>query len=318
VWFVGGAIVSGAALILAALVVLAGLARGYSFFTKKSIRDAPVWDWAGEIASGAAAVAGGLAVAAIFWYGLVGASRRVLRDVGASVVEAETDDTRLRRLVNVVDALALGMGVSRPTLAVIDDPAPNAISTRRWSSRTLAVTTGLLDLPRAELEAVCAHEMAHLHASDSHWITAATATVAASRGLSEVVLVIGGLLVVLGFYTDLWSVLAVGIGLAIVGGLAVYLAERTARRIRAEGDEVADVAAVLLARDPASLGAVCARLCLEPQRVTRTSARAEYLWFERVPGADDPGEWAAAELEARARAAYAEARVPFDWPPQTS
>ena len=72
-----------------------------------------------------------------------------------------TEEPELR---NIVEALALGLGVPAPKIYVIEDSAPNAFATGRDPQHaSIAVTRGLLDkLDRAELEGVIAHELSHV------------------------------------------------------------------------------------------------------------------------------------------------------------
>ncbi len=69
----------------------------------------------------------------------------------------------------VSENLAIGAGVPKPKLYVIDDSAPNAFATGRDPKHAVIVaTTGLLDkLNRTELEGVVAHEMSHVRNYDT-------------------------------------------------------------------------------------------------------------------------------------------------------
>lgn len=95
-----------------------------------------------------------------------------------------------RYLVNVSEAVAIGAGVPRPRVYVIDNPAPNAFATGRDPQHgTIAVTTGLLELlDRQELEAVVAHEMAHIRNYDIRFMSMLAATVGAIVLLRDVAL----------------------------------------------------------------------------------------------------------------------------------
>ncbi|MEK6206810.1 MAG: M48 family metallopeptidase [Chloroflexota bacterium] len=68
------------------------------------------------------------------------------------------------QLRNVVEALALGLGIPPPKIYLIDDSAPNAFATGRDPQHaSVAVTSGLLQkLDRTELEGVLAHELSHV------------------------------------------------------------------------------------------------------------------------------------------------------------
>ena len=80
---------------------------------------------------------------------LVGGARPLLSDPGPA------------RLANLVESVALAVGIPEPTLLVRQDPAPNALVTGRDPRRAaLVVTSGLLDrLDRLALEAVVAQQL---------------------------------------------------------------------------------------------------------------------------------------------------------------
>lgn len=69
----------------------------------------------------------------------------------------------------VAENLAIGAGVPKPKLYVIDDPATNAFATGRDPKHAvICATTGLLSkLNRTELEGVVAHEMTHVRNYDT-------------------------------------------------------------------------------------------------------------------------------------------------------
>lgn len=323
VWVVAGAVFAGGAAAGAGLLILGALAYGWSRLLDRSIRDFPFWGWAGEVAEVLGTIVGLVIAGTIVIYGLFGAPAKLLHAVGARTLDGtgqpDPDPVASGRLRNVAEELALGLGVGVPRLALIDDPAPNAMSVRQWSRRTLVATTGLMRLPRDEVEAVLAHEMAHLHARDARWITAAESSVASAHRITGLIVGLGGLIAALGFYLDLmFSLIALGALLAVVGGIGRLLVGRAMSRIRREGDELADVAAILLARNPESLGKVCERLMADPLVVATRPEIARLVWFELVPDDGVSLVAAARELDARADAAYAEARVPRPRPAATS
>jgi heat shock protein HtpX len=103
----------------------------------------------------AAAVVGGL------WWA---AEPSALRRSGAHPATVGIEP----RLHNLVDGLCAASGVEKPSLHVIEDPAPNALAVGRSVDHSaIAVTRGLLDaLTRVELEAVLAHELSHIKNED--------------------------------------------------------------------------------------------------------------------------------------------------------
>lgn len=95
-----------------------------------------------------------------------------------------------RYLVNVSEAVAIGAGVPTPRVYVMDNAAPNAFATGRDPKHgTIAVTTGLMALlDRQELEAVVAHEIAHIRNYDIRFMSMLAATVGAIVLLRDVAL----------------------------------------------------------------------------------------------------------------------------------
>jgi heat shock protein HtpX len=97
-------------------------------------------------------------------YSLTSGDRMVLRVSGA----VPADPARYPQLHNLVEALAIGDGIPKPTVYVIDDPSPNAFATGISPQRaSITFTTGLLDtMNREELEGVAGHEMSHIKNHD--------------------------------------------------------------------------------------------------------------------------------------------------------
>ncbi|MBI3189458.1 MAG: M48 family metalloprotease [Ignavibacteriales bacterium] len=90
--------------------------------------------------------------------------------MGGKIIEnIERDDAANKPIVNLVHEMSLAAGVTMPAIYIVYDTDPNAFSTGRdpWHA-SIALTTGLLKkLNRAELQAVIAHEMAHIRNYDT-------------------------------------------------------------------------------------------------------------------------------------------------------
>jgi heat shock protein HtpX len=74
------------------------------------------------------------------------------------------DPAQYLQLHNIVEALAIGEGLPKPEVYVIDDPSPNAFATGTSPQHAaITATTGLLAMMnREELEGVIAHELSHI------------------------------------------------------------------------------------------------------------------------------------------------------------
>jgi heat shock protein HtpX len=122
----------------------------------------------------------------ICWYSWKKGPERVLWATGAREVLEPADDNQ-RRLVNVVEEMAIASGIPRPRIFVVPDADPNAFATGLEPGRAaIAVTEGLLTtLNREELQGVVAHEMAHIRNFDTRLMTLLAAMVGAIALMSD-------------------------------------------------------------------------------------------------------------------------------------
>ncbi|GAC1515285.1 MAG: zinc metalloprotease HtpX [Gemmatimonadaceae bacterium] len=112
------------------------------------------------------------------WYGATRGADRVIWSCGAwELVEPVTDAQR--RLIDVVEEMAIAAGIPRPRIHILDDAAPNAFATGRDPAHShVVVTTGLLDVcSRDELQAVIGHEVGHIKNLDVRLMTLLAALV---------------------------------------------------------------------------------------------------------------------------------------------
>ncbi|MEZ3117732.1 M48 family metalloprotease [Halobaculum sp. MBLA0147] len=211
----------------------------------------------------------------------------LLATVDATVVDRETYPdlhARLTRVAGLADAPV-------PDVAVVDSPVPNSCSVAGATGGTVVVSTGLLEeLDDEELDAVLAHELAHLRNRDAVVLTLASflpalvagsyTPVASSRlddlpataqwtlgGLGLAVAyglavpsLPGGPLSLASLSTFVVGAVAVavfgGVALGAAATLTVYLARSLAR----EREFGADRAAARLTGSPATLADVLERL----------------------------------------------------------
>jgi heat shock protein HtpX len=159
------------------------------------------------------------------------------RRLGGTVVTAERRPAALEaaqaaRLVDVAEGLFAVFGLTTAEIRVIDDPAANAISVGRSPDRGVVfITSGLVVLlDRIELEAVLAHELAHLKRGDT----------------------VSGSIAVLGFDS-------LGRYLTILGRVA----DRVAGTDR---EPLADLAAVAVTRYPPGLISALEKIAAAPTR----------------------------------------------------
>jgi heat shock protein HtpX len=209
------------------------------------------------------------------------------------------------QLFNVFDEVCIAAGVdgpNKPTLHIVDDPAPNAFATGiKRDDAHIAVTTGLVEqLPRYELRAVLAHELAHVINDDIRAVTVAVATAGLVAILANVLA------------RALWFGGARGgrgrgggggggggaaqIIVLVVGLVAIILAPLAAQMIcfavSRQREYLADATAADLLRDPQSMVNALRRIDGVPHTLQRFDAATAHLWF------DEPNETGRGESEA--------------------
>ncbi len=200
-------------------------------------------------------------------------------------------------LHRLLDEVCVSAGLTtRPKLYVVDDPAPNAFATGlSLEDSHVAVTTGLVErLPRYELRAVLAHEVAHIVNDDIRAVTVAVATAGLIALLADVVIratIYGGRGRARSGGRDAGGAQAV---LMIVGFLAVLLAPLAAQLIRfavsRQREYLADATAAQILRDPQSMVDALRRLDEDRTPLTRFEAANAHLWFEEPNDLEGRGQ----------------------------
>jgi heat shock protein HtpX len=127
-----------------------------------------------------------LIAGAVCWYSWKKGADRVLWATGAKEILTPGTDAE-RRLVNVVEEMAIASGLPKPRVFVVPDADPNAFATGIEPTKAcIAVTEGLLNsLSREELQGVVAHEMAHVQNFDTRLMTLLAAMVGAIALMSD-------------------------------------------------------------------------------------------------------------------------------------
>src|SRR5699024_3737765 len=90
---------------------------------------------------------------------------KIALELGGRQVSRDSQDLHERRLINIVDEMAIAAGIPSPPLFVLDaESSINAFAAgARPSEAVVAVTRGTLErLNRDELQGVIAHEFSHI------------------------------------------------------------------------------------------------------------------------------------------------------------
>src|SRR5690606_27305877 len=99
---------------------------------------------------------------------LRGSGRRVAEALGGRLILPNTHDAMERKILNVVEEMAIASGNPVPPVYLLDEPGINAFAagTDRRNA-VIGVTRGCIELlNRDELQGVMAHEFSHIHNGD--------------------------------------------------------------------------------------------------------------------------------------------------------
>ena len=201
------------------------------------------------------------------------------RSLVASITGAqELPPDELRQLRRLVDNVSIGAGLSvTPEVRVVDDPAPNAFATGlRPEKSFVGVTTGLLQtMPKRELEAVIAHEIAHVRNRDTYLMTMAAVFVGVIVLIADIgfrSLAFGGRRRGGG-----WIALVA----AVVGFiLAPYAATLLRLALSRRREFLADATAAEILNDPEAVALALRRLQADPTVVAHADESVAHLWIE--------------------------------------
>ena len=258
-----------------------------------------------------------------------GLASRAIRWAGARpLADGEADQVR-----TCVEAFALGVGYPTPDIYVVDHQSPNGFAAGRKRACAVCLTTGALQLPPDQLDALCAQTIASVANRALPFTCAAADLVQIARWCTRAVWSVCGLLLVstiFGVPPAFAAAVTVAIVLLVVLTLPMLmLADRAVPRLQAQSAELADLQAVSLTNQPAGLarlllasvhdyGAVpsrwqIARLWFDSDTSRPAPSRTARRFQPWVEGYDPLDPPPAREIAARAdRALIARARVVVD------
>ena len=183
------------------------------------------------------------------------------------------------QLHNVVETLAIGLGIPMPRLFLIDDSAPNAFATGRDPKHaSVVVTRGLLDkMDRTELEGVIAHELSHVGNRDIRVMLLVTVLVGTVALLADWM-----------WRSMFWGrgrrdrsggnaiIMVVAVALAVLTPIIATLIQLAVSRQR---EYLADASGALLTRYPPGLASALRKIAADPEplEVANKATAALYI-----------------------------------------
>src|SRR5919108_479202 len=219
--------------------------------------------WNGHLFSRVAAPTLGIIVLASAFkiHAVSGSSESVALALGARLLDPNATDSHERRLLNVVEEMAIASGVPVPAVYVLPaEPGINAFALGVDPSRSaIAVTDGCLKLlSRDELQGVIAHEFSHLLNGDSKMNLRLLGLV---YGILVIGLIGSKLLRSMGrsssgsrrSSSNLSVVLLVGLTLWLIGSVGVFFTRLIKAAVCRQRELLADASGVQFTRNAAGL-----------------------------------------------------------------
>jgi heat shock protein HtpX len=210
----------------------------------------------------------------------------VLASSGAKEIAVADPPDEYKQLVNVVTEMSIAGGLPMPRVYVINDSAPNAFATGRDPQHaSIAATTGLISkMDREELQGVIAHEMSHVGNYDIRFALLVGVLVGSIALLADWFLRFtfwgggrrsnnddnkggGGLLIIL---------FVIALVLAVIAPLIGRLVQLAVSRRR---EELADVSAVELTRNPLGLARALRTISGDPEVLEVANRATQHLYI---------------------------------------
>ena len=174
----------------------------------------------------------------------------VAQMVGARAVEHGTRDPLERRLVNVVEEMAIASGVRMPAIYVMDgEPGINAFAAG-WdiSGTVVAVTRGTLEaLTRDELQGVIGHEFSHILNGDMRLNIRMIGVLA---GIVFIGAIGDFLMRARGERDKGMYIFLAGLALFVIGYVGLFFARLIKAAVSREREFLADASSVQFTRNP--------------------------------------------------------------------
>jgi len=215
--------------------------------------DAPA-TWSTAYVWGAAITAGTIfGVSLVKIVGLAGGGAKVAQMMGARLVASNSQDRLERRLLNIVEEMAIASGVRLPQVYVMDKEKGINAFAAGWSvsGAVVAVTRGALErLTRDELQGIIGHEFSHILNGDMNLNIRMIGLLAGIVAIGS----IGGFIMRNAFEADDLragiALFVVGLVVFIIGYTGLFFARLIKAAVSRQREFLADASSVQFTRNP--------------------------------------------------------------------
>lgn len=229
------------------------------------------WDWIllGKISLGVGAI---VAMGSLYKMAqLSGGGKVVAEAMGGRLIQPQSNDIDERRVLNVVEEMALAAGTTVPQVYLIDDQSINAFAAGyKPQDAVIGVTRGCVQLlDRDELQGVIAHEFSHIFNGDMRLNIRLV-------GILHGILIIGMLGYFLmrgGAYSSMsrsrenkgMPIMAIGISLMVIGYSGTFFGNMIKAAVSRQREFLADSSAVQFTRNPDGISGALKKIAAHSQ-----------------------------------------------------
>ena len=199
---------------------------------------------------------------------LSGGGARVAEMMNGRLLVAGTGDLLERRLMNVVEEMAIASGTPVPPVYVLEEAGINAFAAGYSpSDAVIGVTRGAMEiLNREQLQGVIAHEFSHILHGDMRINIRLI-------GILHGIMVLGiiGYYLMRGSYVrgrskDSGGVVMIGLGLLVIGYVGTFFGNLIKAAVSRQREFFADASAVQFTRNPQGIATALMRIGQHSQR----------------------------------------------------
>ncbi len=207
----------------------------------------------------------------------------VAESLGGRLVDSNTNDPHERKLLNVVEEMAIASGVPTPQVYVMDDePGINAFAAGHSpNDAAIGVTRGCIEtLKRDELQGVIGHEFSHILNGDMRLnlrLMGIIFGIVCLAVIGRVLLNTRG-----GNSKEKNPLPLLGLVLLILGWVGVFFAQLIQAAVSRQREFLADASAVQFTRNPAGLSGALQKIGAVPEGSrleTEHAQEASHMFF---------------------------------------
>ncbi|MGB0767306.1 MAG: M48 family metallopeptidase [Phycisphaeraceae bacterium] len=197
-----------------------------------------------------------------------GGGESVAVTMGGTLLDPQTSDLNERKIMNVVEEMALASGTPVPPVYLMEDERGiNAFAAGYTpDNAVIGITRGAIEqLSRDELQGVVAHEFSHILNGDMRLNIRLMGVIFGIIAIA----VVGRVLLRVGFYSsggrkkDARAAIAIGLAglsLLVIGGIGVLAGRLIQAAVSRQREYLADASAVQFTRNPDTIGGALKRI----------------------------------------------------------